>query len=331
MKFKRILLTGGAGFIGSHLCQLLLSEGQKVRILDLPHVTVDHLPINQIELYRGDVTQQDDCLTATRDCDLIIHLAGNPNLWAAEPDAFDAVNHQGTRHMLQAAHYHQAEKFLYISTESILISKQTTTMINEHTETQLEDMVGAYCRSKWRAEAAAREAQAQGQNVTILNPTIPIGPHDPHLGPLSRVIRDFCKGQIKAYMNGTINVIDVNDVAKGIWNAAQASSSSQRYLLGHENWTILELFEKLAKLTGQTVPQYRVPYPVALGFAWLEELICPWVTQRPPMATTTGIKLSHLSKPFDASHTIKNLNLDLTPCEQTLQEMVQWMTAEKII
>ena len=323
-----VLVTGGAGFIGSHLVEQLVVDGHAVRVLEKPGVSTAHLPENDVEIVFADIRDAPAVEQAAQGCDIVMHLAANPNLWARDPDEFEQVNHQGTRHVLAAARAAGARRTVYVSTESILASGRSKAAITEDTRTALGDMLGPYCRSKWRAEEAAAEAAQEGDPVVIVRPSIPVGPGDHHLGPPTRMICDFCNGRIKGHLEGDLNFIDVRDIAAGIRAAAQHGEIGQRYLLVSEQWTILDLLRFLAEVTGRAVPRWRVPYVVAFLFAHAEELFCRYVTGKVPMATVTGVQLTQRSFVFNGSQSAAALGLKpMRSCGEAIVEAVRWCRA----
>jgi dihydroflavonol-4-reductase len=329
----RILVTGGAGFVGSHLVKLLVAENRTVRVLEKPGVETSRLPTNKIEIVFADLRDQAAVKEAAVGCDVVLHLAANPNLWARDPNEFEQVNHQGTRRVLAAARANGARRVVHVSTESILAPPGLKGLITEHTRTTLEDMIGPYCRSKWLAEQAVREGIEAGDPVVIVRPSIPIGPGDRHLGPLSRMICDFCNGRFKAYLDCKLNLIDVSDVAAGIWAAAQHGEVGRSYLLVNENWNLLDLFRFISELVGHPVPRWRVPYSIALVFAYLEEWFRTYVfTGGPPMATVTGVKLTQRSFHFDGRHSAMSLGLPpMRDCRKAIAKSIDWFRASGYI
>lgn len=327
--FGKILVTGGAGFIGSHLVELLLSQHRKVRVLEKPGVSVSHLPTSRIEVVFADLRDEKAIHEVTAGCDVVLHLAANPNLWAPDPDEFEQVNHQGTRLIIAAARKARARRIVHVSTESILTPPGYRDTITEQTQTTLDDMIGGYCRSKWLAEQAAQEAASMGDPVVVVRPSIPIGPGDRHMGPLSRMIRDFCNGRIKAYLQGDLNFIDVRDVASGIWIAAQRGEVGRPYLLVNENWTILDLLRFLSGLVDRPTPRWRVPYGIALLFAYLEERFRTHIDPTcAPMATVTGVKLTQRSFHFDGKQSDIALGLEpMRDCSKAIIEVVDFLHA----
>lgn len=332
MKPRRVLVTGGAGFIGSHLVGQLVAASHAVRVLEKPGASVSHLPQDRIEMVFADIRNGAAVARAADGCDVVLHLAANPNLWARNPDDFEQVNHQGTRHVLEAARSAGACRIVHVSTESILASAHGQEMITEKTQTSLSDMIGPYCRSKWLAEQAAQESVEAGQPVVIVRPTIAVGPGDRNLGPPSRLVCDFCNGRVKGYLDGGLNLIDVRDAAAGIWAAAEHGKIGRRYLLAAEDWSIRDLLRLLAKLSGRPTPRWRVPYALALAFAYLEEWVCSNSTAALPMATVTGVRLTQRHFRFDGRQSALELRLQpMRDCSVAVAEALGWFRAAGLI
>jgi dihydroflavonol-4-reductase len=332
MKPRRVLVTGGAGFIGSHLVGQLVAASHAVRVLEKPGASVSHLPQDRIEMVFADIRNGAAVARAADGCDVVLHLAANPNLWARNPDDFEQVNHQGTRHVLEAARSAGACRIVHVSTESILASAHGQEMITEKTQTSLSDMIGPYCRSKWLAEQAAQESVEAGQPVVIVRPTIAVGPGDVNLGPPSRLVCDFCNGRVKGYLDGGLNLIDVRDAAAGIWAAAEHGEIGRRYLLAAEDWSIRDLLRLLAKLSGRPTPRWRVPYALALAFAYLEEWVCSHSTAAAPMATVTGVRLTQRHFRFDGRQSARELRLQpMRDCGAAVAEALSWFRAAGLI
>ena len=115
----RTVVTGGAGFIGSHVVERLVERGRRVRVIERPSADVSHLP-SEVEVVRADIRDRETVRTAMRGVQHVFHLAANPNLWVRDRKDFEAVNHQGTIHVLDSAIEAGAERILHTSTESIL-------------------------------------------------------------------------------------------------------------------------------------------------------------------------------------------------------------------
>jgi dihydroflavonol-4-reductase len=138
------------------------------------------------------------------------------------------------------------------------------------------------------------------------------------------MLLDFCRGRRREYMDAELNLIDVRDVAEGMMRAVERGRLGNRYLLGHENLTIRQVFVHLARLTGLSEPNRRVPYPVALGVAYVSELLADIVTHRMPTATVTGVKLTRRRMHFDPSRSLAELGLKPRPAADSLADAVNW-------
>ena len=319
-------VTGGAGFIGSHLVDQLVRRGERVRVVERPGADTSHLP-PQVEVVRADIRDAAALRTALRGVRMVYHLAANPNLWARDRSEFEAVNHHGTVNVLDAALDAGAERILHTSTESILTCARAGGPIAEDVEVTLADAVGPYCRSKLRAEQAAMERARAGKPVVIANPTMPVGPGDRGVSPPTRLIRDFCRGALPARMDCTLNLIDVRDVADGLIRTMERGEPGRRYLLGGENLTLVGLLALLSELTGTPIPRWRVPFGAGLAIAYLSEFWADHVSGRPPKATVTGVWLTRRTMHFDASRSLAALGLVPRPVRESLSDAVSWLRA----
>jgi hopanoid-associated sugar epimerase len=318
------LVTGGAGFIGSHLVRLLVAQGRPVRVLERPGARVEHLPLAKIELVRADIRNREAVDRCVRGCDAVFHLAANPNLWTHKRGHFRQVNLVGAVNVLDASLAAGVRRILHTSTESILTRDAQTGPIAEDVVVRSRDVIGPYCRSKYAAEVYAMRLARAGAPIVVVNPTLPTGPGDLGRSPPTQMMLDFCRGRRREYLSADLNLIDVRDVALGMVRALEHGRTGRRYLLGHENLSIRDIFRKLSKLTGNREPAWRVPYPLALTVAYLGEFIADIATRRSPAATVTGVKLTRRTMHFDARQSLAELKLEPRPIDESLADAVSW-------
>lgn len=324
------IVTGGAGFIGSHLVNLLVESAQAVRVIEKPGAPVAHLP-DVVEVVHADIRDRSGLAAAMRGARWVYHLAANPNLWAPDPAEFDRVNHRGTIHVIDAAIAAGAERILHTSTESILTKAGMTCAIDEHVEIAPEDTVGPYCLSKLMAERHALELAGRGHPIVVANPTMPVGPGDRGLSPPTRLILDFCRGKLPIAMDCTLNLIDVRDAALGLRLVMERAAPGRRYLLGGSNLTLMGLLERLSRLTGVPAPRWRVPYPLGFAVALASEFWSDHVTGRPPKATVTGLRLTRRLMHFDPSRSLAELGLEPRGLDESLRDAVDWLRASGLL
>jgi dihydroflavonol-4-reductase len=322
--FMTVLVTGGAGFIGSHLVRRLLDGGAAVRVLERPGAPVGHLPLGRVELVRGDIRDRAAVERAVRGCREVYHLAANPHLWAQQRGLFHQVNYRGAVNVLEAALAAGARRVLHTSTESILTRARQAGAITEEQHVTRDDVVGPYCRSKFLAERYAFRLARGGASLVVVNPTLPVGPGDLGRSPPTQMMLDFCRGKRREYLDAELNLIDVRDVAEGMVLAMERGRPGRRYLLGNENLSIYEVFVALAGLTGLPPPRWRVPYGVALAAAYASEFVADVVTHRAPAATVTGVRLTRRRMHFDPRRSLAELGLRPRPVRESLRDAVAW-------
>lgn len=317
------IVTGGAGFIGSHLVDQLINEGAKVRVIERPGATVGHLP-EGVEVVFADIRDRSAVDRAVTGGRWVYHLAANPNLWVRNRRDFDEVNHKGTVHVIDASLASGAERILHCSTESILTRARSTGTIGEDVEVTEADAVGPYCLSKLRAERYAMALAGDGAPIVIANPTMPVGPGDRGPSPPTRLLLDFCNGRLPAVMDCTLNLIDVRDVAEGLTRTMGRGLPGRRYLLGGENLTLLSMLAIIGEFTGSRLPRLRVPYPVAFGAAVMSELWSDHVSGRAPQATVTGVRLTRRTMHFDSSRSMDELGMTPRAIREALIDAIRW-------
>ncbi|MGF1629632.1 MAG: NAD-dependent epimerase/dehydratase family protein [Kiloniellaceae bacterium] len=328
------LVTGGCGFIGKHLVQMLCERGERVRVFDR-RPAARYAGAATVEHHQGDIADAVAVDRAMTGVGRVYHLAANPNLWARDERDFARVNHLGTLNVLAAAERHRPERVIYTSTESILAGERhgvaSGRMIDESSAVRVEDMPGSYCQSKFLAERAALEAAGRGLPVVVVNPTLPVGPGDSLLTPPSRMLLDFLNGRTPAYLETEFNMIDVRDVALGHLLAADRGAFGRRYILGGENLTMSALLSILEELSGQPMPKLRVPYWLAFACGAVDQFIADRVTGKAPRAPLAGVRLARHPMRFDNRRALAELGLKPRPVRRALADAITWFRSEGLL
>ena len=320
------LVIGSSGFIGSHVVAALRKRGILVRGYDLAEPTGEAAVPD--EMIVGDILEKNSLSEAMKGCRHVYHIAGNPQLWARDPSDFERVNVTGTEMVLDAFTESEAgRRLIFTGTEAILSSPGRAEPIREDVEPKLENAIGAYCRSKFKAEQVVLRGAEYGLDALVVSPTMPLGPGDRNLTPPGKLIERFLQGKIPGYVDAFLNVVDVRDVAEGHVLAAEKGISGQRYLLAGHNISVKELFEKLSEISGVPPPRMKVPYPVALGFAFLEEGFCK-IFGGTPVSSVTGVKLCRRNLQFDASRSWETLGHVPRGLDETLRDAVESPTID---
>jgi dihydroflavonol-4-reductase len=294
-----------------------------VRVLVRPRSDRRALEGCAVEIAEGDLLDPESLRRAAASARHVYHAAADYRLWAPDLRDLYRANVDGTRHLLQAAAEAGAERIVYTSTVGAVGIPKDGTPGDETTPVSLADMVGAYKASKFLAERVADEWAARGAPVVIVNPSAPIGPWDVRPTPTGQMIVDFLNGKMIGSVDTGLNVVHVRDVSRGHILAAQKGRVGERYILGHRNLPLLEIFRVLSSLTGVAAPRFRVPYAVA----WLAAAAMEGVsrlTRRPPAVPLTAVRMARKRMYFSSDKAIRELGLPQTPAETALKDAVDW-------
>src|SRR5262245_50714402 len=320
------LVTGGTGFVGANLVRELLADGRSVRVLARRGGDRRALEGRAVEIVDGDLLDVESVRAAVAGVRRVYHVAADYRLWAPDPSVIYRANVDGTRHILEAAATAGAERIVYTSTVGAVGIPKDGTPGDESTPVSLADMVGPYKASKFLAERVADEMAARGAPVVIVNPSAPIGPWDVKPTPTGQMIVDFLAGRMIGTVDTGLNLVHVRDVARGHLRAAERGRFGEKYILGHENVTLLELLRRLAALTGLPAPRLRIPYAVAwLAAAGMEGVAR--LTGRAPRVALTGVRMARKGMCFSAAKAVAELGLPQTPVEDAMAAAVEWFVA----
>ncbi|HWY05654.1 MAG TPA: hopanoid-associated sugar epimerase [Candidatus Acidoferrales bacterium] len=319
------LVTGGTGFLGSHVARQLVARGDTVRVLMRASSSNRAISDLSLEYVTGDLRDAASLDRAMAGVERVYHVAADYRLWARKSkDIYDS-NVGGTKNLLAAAKRAGVEQLIYTSTVAT-IAVDRPELPNEFTDAKLEEMVGHYKRSKWMAEREVLQAAKEGLPVIVAMPTTPVGPWDWKPTPTGKIILDFLNGKMPGYVETGLNFVGVEDCAAGHLLAAEHGKAGERYLLGAENLTLKGLLDLLAKITGLRAPGMKIPHGVALGVAYVESAYSRLVGKEPQIPVE-GVKIAKHKMFVDASRAQRELGFQPGPVEAALKRAVQWYQA----
>ena len=316
------LVTGATGFLGWHVANKLLARGDIVRALVRDKSRVREL---DGEVVAGDLRDSKSLERAVAGCAVVYHVAADYRLWAKDPSELYRSNVEGTRNLLQAARDAGVERVVYTSTVGC-IGMPDDRPGDEDSEVSLEEMAGAYKRSKFQAEQVAMEFARAGLPVVIVNPTAPIGDHDFKPTPTGKIVVDYLKGDLPAFVDTGLNLVDVEDTAEGHLLACERGKSGQRYILGCENLTLQQILARLAAISGGKAPRWRIPYAVAYA-AGLASTGWANLTGQEPRAPIDGVKMARKKMFVSLDKAKRDLGFNPRPVDGALKRAVDWFRA----
>ncbi len=320
---RRSFVTGATGFVGAHVARRLIERGDCVKALVRAGSNRRLLEGLPVEVVIGDVRDPPSLSALLNGIDELYHLAADYRLWARDPREVFRANVDGTTNILDAAAKQGVGKIVYTSTVGCLGLPADGSPGDETTPVRREELVGAYKRSKYDAEQIALQYAASGLNVVVVNPSTPVGPGDIKPTPTGKVILDFLRGRMPAYVDTGLNLISVDDVAEGHLLAAERGRIGEKYILGNQNLTLREILGLLAKITGAKPPSIRIPHWVALTAAALDTALSRGLG-REPSIPIDAVRMSRKRMFFSAEKAVRELGLKQTPVDAALAEAVNW-------
>jgi dihydroflavonol-4-reductase len=317
---KPTLVTGATGFVGWHVARLLLERGHQVRALVRSGSRLRDL--DGVDAVEGDLRDSDSLARAATGCGLVFHVAADYRLWVRDPADMERSNVGGTRNLLEAARQAGVERVVYTSTVGC-IGIPPSGIGNEGSPVSIEDMSGPYKRTKFQAEQVALEFARSGFPVVIVNPTAPVGDHDVKPTPTGKIIVDFAKGAMPAYLDTGLNFVDVRDTALGHVLAAEKGKTGERYILGCENLTLEQLFQRLEKITGRPAPKTQIPYAVAYA-AGIVTTAWAAITGTEPRAPIDAVRMAKKKMFVEHTKAKRDLGFEPGPVDAALSRAASW-------
>jgi len=321
----KTLVTGAAGFLGSHLTRQLAARGAEVRVLlraSSSNRAIADLPL---EYVTGDLRDPASLERALAGVERVFHVAADYRLWSRRPQEIYDSNVGGTKNLLEAAGRAGVRQFVYTSTVAT-IAVDRPEQPDESTDAKLEEMVGHYKRSKWLAEREVLEAARRGFPAVVAMPTTPVGPWDWKPTPTGKIILDFLNGRMPGYVETGLNFVGVEECAAGHLLVSEKGLCGERYLLGAENLTLKGVLDLLSEMTGLPAPSLKIPHRLALGVAYAETAFSRLIG-REPRIPVEGVKIARHLMFVNCSRAVRELGFQPGSVGAAFERAVRWYQA----
>jgi dihydroflavonol-4-reductase len=319
----KAFVTGATGFIGAHLARALIRDGHQVRALARRGSDRRNIAEAPIELVEGDLDDRRRLTEQIAGCDAVFHVAAHYSLWVKDRDSIYRANLGGTENLLAAARDARVKRFVHTSSVAAIGVPAPGTLGTEQTQTTLEELVSDYKKSKYLAEQAALRAASEGLDVVIVNPSTPVGARDIKPTPTGEIILRFLQGRMPAFVHTGLNLIDVEDVARGHILAWEKGRTGERYILGARNLSLKETLEILATITGKRAPRIAVPHFIPITVAFIDEMMLARLGKKPQLSFYAA-QMSRKAMYYDSSKAVRDLGLPQNPIEIALEKAVRW-------
>lgn len=322
------LLTGATGFVGAAVARMLLSHGEKLRVLVRPTSNRKNIADLDVEIVEGDLLQPETLKPACENIQHLYHVAADYRIWTRHPDQMMRANIDGSHHLLKAATEAGAKKIVYTSSVAVLGIHKDGSPANEDSPVGLEDMVGVYKRSKFLAEQAVDQLIADGAPIVIVNPSTPIGPRDVKPTPTGRILVEAATGKMPAFVETGLNVAHVDDVAQGHLLAMDRGEIGQRYILGGEDLSLREILQIVCQHVDRKPPTISLPHDLVLPIAWVAEAWTKLTGGDEPFATVDGINMARKKMYFSSDKARQALGYQPRSGSEAIIDALDWFKAE---
>jgi dihydroflavonol-4-reductase len=308
----RALVTGASGFIGSHVVSALSAAGTQVRAYDLREP--ERLPPG-VEFVAGDLLHPAALRAALDGCEVVFHLAAVYSYSPGDVASMERVNVDGTRALIEAAGSRRIVHTSSCATCGPVAGRAAT----EADSPPRWELRVAYKRTKLAGEQLALDAARRGADIVVVNPTTPVGPADTRPTPTGKMVADVARGKARAYLaRSALNVVAVEDVARGHVLALERGRAGRRYLLGGENLPMRDVFALIARAAGRPAPRVAIPWSAAYGAA----LIAARLRGEPRLLNLDEVRIARRPMLFDDSRARTELGYSSEPAAGAIARAV---------
>jgi dihydroflavonol-4-reductase len=321
---KKILITGGTGFLGAHLVRQFLDAGAKnLRVMasSVPEWMTDA----GVEAFAGSVTRKEDVAGATKNVEAVYHLAGKVSFAYEGAFEMNKIHVEGTRLLCEAAKENKVKNFILASSSGTSAISETDEIVDETYPQPVEILTKwAYYASKYYQEKTAVQIFAdKGERLVILNPSLLLGKGDERLSS-TKVVLDFMAKKLPTTPSGGLNFVDAADAATAFMNAIDKGRHGERYLLGAVNWSFAEFFSRLERLSGVSAPMLKVPKKVAIfGANFIDSVYKNFNKQTPFEASE--VEMGEYFWYFDSAKAEEELNFTTRDPQETLNDTIKYL------
>lgn len=322
---RMAFVTGGTGFIGINLIELLVEEGWQVTALHRPTSDLTYLKRFPVTLVEGSITDRESLERAIpRGTDVVFHVAGDTSFWSKRNAQQDAINIDGTRNMVEASAEKGVGTFVHTSSNSVW--GRATGLIDEETPLEGKDSWINYERSKHLGELEALKGVERGMKVVVLNPGDVAGPYDTNnWGRLFFMLRD---GALPAVAPGTVYVTHVADVVRAHVNAVDDGRSGERYILAGPAQSMVDYVAEIARISGAKMPPKAPPWVLKV-YGRIAVLIAAVAGKEPDLTPELAEIATQRAATFSSEKAMRELGYRVQPLSTVVRDTYEWLVKER--
>lgn len=321
---KKILITGGTGFLGTHIVRQFLDAGER-HLRVMASRVPEWMKDAGVKAVEGSVTDKHDLAKACKNVSAIFHLAGKVSRDNDDAAAMNRIHLEGTRLLCEAAKEAGVQTIVLASSSGTIAVSEDAQIFDE-TYPQPVDVISrwAYYASKYYQERTAIAGfDGEGRRLVVMNPSLLLGPDDERLSSTKPVL-DFLAKRIPYSPSGGLNFVDVRDAASAFIAALEKGGHQEKYLLGAENMTFAEFFGRLERLSGVPAPMLKVPKKLAMaGSSFIESIFSNWGKASP--VASKEVEQAEFFWYFESAKAEAALGFSPRDPQETLNDTIKYL------
>ena len=320
----RVIVTGPDGVLGSNLVRELIERDYQVSVLLLEGTTSKTLDGLDINKFYGNILDKDSLNAAFSGHDVVIHCAASTSIYPARDPFINKVNIEGTENVIQAIKDNNVKRLVYVGTANSFGNGSSLEDLGDETNEYTAHKYGLdYMDSKKKAQDLLLDAvKKDGLPAIIVNPTFMIGPYDSKPSSGTMVLAIY-NGKVPGYTRGGKNYIAVKDAAVAIANGITMGRIGECYILGNENLSYKDAFEKIAQSIGGKAPKLGMANSIMIAYGSINSFLAKMFRYKPAV-TKELAAISCDNFYYSADKARKELQLPSTPMEVAFKECFQW-------
>lgn len=323
---KKVLITGGNGFLGSNTARELFRRGYELKLMmraSAATAVIDDIPC---EIYYGDISDPDEVMNAVKGCDYVVHTASVTEQWGVSAELYQQVNYKGTVNVMEACMVHGVKKIIHISTANTIGPGDQYKPATELSSFTLTHIHSGYVSSKYIAQQYVLEqVERRGLPAVVINPTFMIGQYDSKPSSGKLILHGINK-RLVFYPPGGKNFVSVDNVTAGIANALECGKTGECYLLAGENLSYRDFFALLNKVSGQQPVLVRIPRWLLKIFGILGTLLGTVSGSAAKLNYSSAYMLC-LYNYYSGKKSERELGITYTSTEKAVSKALQWFRA----
>ncbi|MEI9807302.1 MAG: NAD-dependent epimerase/dehydratase family protein [Bacteroidota bacterium] len=325
----QVLVTGATGLIGSHVVKALVAQKHKVKALVRPESNSSHLPLDKIELCKGDLFSPESLITAAKGCQVIYHTAGVFSYWGYSGEQFIREAKQGIENIIRAAAHQKIKRIVFTSSSVTIGATEKQEILSEGHPGNFDEAPAYVIAKKEQEETAFAIGKKTGVEVIAICPALTIGGPDHHLTESNRMIVNYLKDPYKATWIGGCNLVNVRDVADAMLLLAERGKAGERYIAGSDNMSWQEVHQLISSLCGLPGPYITALRTSSYLLSAVQELWSHFTKER-PASTIEQAKM--VGKYYwYSSEKLKRLGYNPGSSEEALVETLSWLVTSNHI